>query len=91
MKKDLILGELVATPGAVEALRVAGQDYYQLLKRHGSGDWGDLDEHDKRVNEEGLEHGYRIMSVYRLQTGVKVWLITEADRSVTTLLLPEDY
>ena len=55
------------------------------------GDWGELDENDVRENELSLQHGWRILSCYRLSTGVKFWIITEADRSVTTFLLPDEY
>jgi hypothetical protein len=56
-----------------------------------NGDWGDLDEEDKRENEFSLQHGFRIFSSYILSSGDKLWVITEADRSVTTLLLPDEY
>jgi hypothetical protein len=59
--------------------------------RHLAGDWGELDEHDIRENEFSLEHGLRLLSAYRLSNGTKIWIITEADRSVTTFLLPEEY
>jgi hypothetical protein len=61
------------------------------LVRHIAGDWGELDEHDVRENELSLLHGWRILSCYRLSDGTKMWIITEADRSVTTVLLPEEY
>jgi hypothetical protein len=85
------LGQTVATPGALEALKQAGQDAAALLARHQSGDWGDLDEADKRENEVSLEKGFRLLSAYTLTTGVKVWIITERDRSATTILLPAEY
>jgi len=62
-----------------------------FLARHGIGDWGDLDEEDRRENETSVIHGFRILSAYRLTTGVKIWVITGADRSATTLLLPSEY
>jgi len=61
------------------------------LRRHASGGWCDLDEHDGRENELSLAQGFRILSAYRDRSGTKFWIITEADRSVTTVLLPEDY
>lgn len=85
------LGQIVATPGAIEALVEANQTPIELLFRHVTGDWGDLDAEDIRENEYSLKHGYRIFSSYRLSTGVKLWLITEHDRSVTTFLLPSEY
>lgn len=85
------LGHVVATPAALEALQVAGVVPFALLLRHASGDWGDLDDDDKRENELSLTHELRILSAYALPTGQRVWIITEADRSSTTILLPEDY
>ena len=84
------LGRILATPGALEALREAGQDPLRFLSRHASGDWGDLDAHDRRENGLALEHGRRLLSSYPVGEG-RVWVITEADRSYTTLLLPEEY
>ena len=85
------LGDIVATPGALDALREAQQEPLGLLRRHQQGDWGDLDEEDKAENESGLTHDLRLWSAYTLPTQVKIWVITEADRSVTTLLLPQEY
>lgn len=85
------LGQVVATPGALAALAEAGQEPIQFLYRHATGDWGDLDEHDVRENERAVMAGYRILSAYWTQKKVKIWVITEWDRSVTTLLLPEEY
>lgn len=85
------LGQTVATPGALDAMNEAGQNSYVLLTRHVSGDWGDLDHQDKRTNDEALVYGNRVLSAYVLSTGVKVWIITEADRSATTFLLPSEY
>ena len=85
------LGQVVATPGALEALEEAGQDAFEFLARHASGDWGDLCEADKQENEFSVANGFRILSSYTLSTGAKVWLITEADRSATTILLPREY
>lgn len=90
-KKLFSLGQTVATPGALSALEEANQMPQELLFRHVTGDWGDLCEEDKRENELGLTQGLRIFSSYLLSTQVKIWVITEWDRSVTTLLLPEDY
>jgi hypothetical protein len=85
------LGRIVATPGALQALEVASQDPVEFLSRHVSGDWGDLDDDDKQENVFSLAHGLRLFSSYRTDAGEKLWIITEADRSVTTLLLPEEY
>ena len=81
----------MGTPGALQALRDAEQLPAELLTRHVTGDWGDLPDEDKEENELSVEEGFRILSAYNLQIGRKVWIITEADRSVTTILLPEDY
>ena len=85
------LGDIVATPGALDALREAQQEPLELLRRHQTGDWGNLDEEDKAENEFSLTHDLRLLSAYTLPTQVKIWVITEADRSVTTLLLPQEY
>jgi len=85
------LGQLVATPGALCALARTGQSALELLERHRGGDWGDLDQEDKAANNRALKEGSRLLSAYHLKDKTKVWLITEADRSATTLLLPEEY
>jgi hypothetical protein len=85
------LGQTVSTPGALEALEEAGENPAALLKRHVTGDWGDLDEHDRLENERSIADGCRLLSAYILSTGIKLWIITEADRRVTTLLLPSEY
>ena len=84
-------GRIVATPGALTAMEEARIDGLALLARHGHGDWGAIDPGDFGLNEEALRTGARLMSVYPLPTGEVIWIITEADRSVTTLLLPDDY
>ena len=89
--KKFNLGRLVATPGALAAIEASGDSLLTYLSRHESGVWGEVDEHDRKENELSLEHGLRLMSVYSLSTRVKIWIITEADRSVTTLLLPSEY
>ncbi len=85
-------GRIVATPGALEALAEARVSPLTLLARHLSGDFGEVDAEDKRENAIAVEHGYRIISSYSVgKNDAKVWLITEADRSATTVLLPEEY
>ncbi len=84
------LGQVVATPGALKLLEEAGEDLFYYLARHHSGDWGELDSHDRRENELSLKHGWRLLSSYPVGDR-KVWIITEADRSVTTILLPSEY
>ncbi len=86
----LPLGKVVATPGALNVLLEAGEDPLPYLARHSLGDWGELDEGDRRENELSLRHGWRVVSSYPVGEGC-VWVITEADRSVTTILLPEEY
>ena len=87
----LPLGQVVVTPGALQALEEAGQSPREFLRRHVVGDWGELGEEDRVENEFSVAKGFRILSSYTLSTGEKLWIITEADRSATTLLLPEEY
>ena len=87
----LPLGRCVATPGAIRTLEEAGVSPASLLIWHASGDWGELDEHDRKENEISLKSGFRILSSYSLSNGAKIWVITEADRSSTCLLLPSEY
>jgi hypothetical protein len=84
------LGQLVVTPGAIETLGQQGVNPFELLARHMSGDWGDLDDADKQENELSVQKGYRILSAYGRGTQ-RLWIITEADRSVTTILRPDEY
>jgi hypothetical protein len=92
MKKPLFtLGRVVSTPGALEAMAKANTNGMMLLLRHATGDWGEVCEEDAKENELSVREGFRILSAYTLSTGVKVWIITEADRSATTFLLPEEY
>lgn len=90
-KPRFALGTVVATPGAYHAIINANDSFSPYLERHMSGDWGDLNDYDKGQNELSVEHGLRVLSSYVLEDGVKIWVITEADRSVTTMLLPEEY
>ena len=85
------LGRIVATPGALLALEAAGESPGTFIKRHVTGDWGELDEHDRNENELSVAQGFRVLSAYTLSGGVRLWIITEADRSSTTLLLPSEY
>ena len=88
----LSLGRVVATPGALRALSEAGEDPLRLLARHASGDWGELDAHDRRENQRSLKNGWRVLSSYPIgKNSSKIWVITEADRSSTTILLPSEY
>jgi hypothetical protein len=85
------LGRLFATPGALAAMVTAGDDLLRYLARHARGDWGEVNEEDWLLNDQALVGGTRLLSAYRLRDGTKVWIITEADRSSTTMLLPEEY
>ena len=85
------LGMVVGTQGAVDALEAAAQSPQEFLDRHAYGDWGDVPEADKRENDFSLQHGFRILSAYTTNAGERIWVLTEADRSATTILLPDEY
>jgi hypothetical protein len=92
------LGRVVATPGALAALERVGKSPIDYLQKHAKGEWGELDEEDKRANAEALESGARLLSAYLLPDETKLWIITDAvvdedtgERYATTLLLPEEY
>lgn len=87
------LGRVVMTANAAWRLGTFEHDIevMQALRRHARGDWGDLCEADRRENELALKKGYRLLSAYHAKDGTEFWIITEADRSVTTVLLPDDY
>jgi hypothetical protein len=84
-------GQIVATPGALALLEQVNKSPLEFLSRHFRGDWGDLCQEDKTENELSLKHGFRLLSSYQLTDTEKIWVVTEADRSVTTLLLPDEY
>lgn len=84
-------GQIVWTPGARAALGRSGESPYDYLRRHLAGDWGEVCEEDREANEAAVEDELRLLSAYPLKNGEKIWVITEADRLVTTLLLPEEY
>jgi len=84
-------GRLLATPGAIQAIEEAGQRPAEFLARHVLGDWGEVCEEDRRLNNIAVDAGDRLLSAYRTNDGTKLWVITEADRSATTILLPEEY
>ena len=87
MKPRFPLGKTVATSGAI----ALGIDLTRYLFRHHCGDWGELCEEDKQANEDALEHNTRLLSCYKTPKGDRLYVITEHDRSVTTILLPEEY
>ena len=88
------LGQVVATPGAITVMERCGIDPSDLLRRHVSGDWGDIDPEDAGLNDRAVRDGERLLSVYGAEIDGednRIWLITEWDRSVTTILRPDDY
>ena len=85
------LGRLCVTNGAIGALTSAAADPIKYVARHLAGDWGDVDSVDAAANDRALQLGERIISAYALPSGEKIWVITEADRSATTILLPSEY
>jgi hypothetical protein len=90
-KAKFPLGQLLMTPGAAEAFKRTQEEWSPYLLRHAQGDWGELDEHDVRENEHSLQQGLRLLSRYTLCDKTVIWIITEADRSATTFLLPDEY
>jgi hypothetical protein len=90
MTPPLPLGRIVATPGALKLLMDARAHPFEYLTRHSTGDWGELCAFDRHQNEIALREGLRVLSSYEVSAG-RVWIITEADRSITTILLPEEY
>lgn len=90
-KSRFPMGNLYATQGALKALHDAETGVVELLERHLVGDWGDLCEEDRQENEYSVDKRLRLLSAYNLPTGEKIWIITEADRSITTLLTPVEY
>ena len=94
--KRFTLGRIVATPGALHALHDAGQTAGDFLARHVTGDWGDLDDEDRNLNNAAVIDGSRILSAYKTRKGKRIWVITEAANEVglrycTTILKPEEY
>lgn len=85
------LGRIVATPGAIKAMEAAGVSAADLLQRHVAGDWGEVDSEDKATNDRAVRVGERILSSYPIGGPEPIWLITEWDRSASTLLLPSEY
>lgn len=95
-KPKFFLGQVLATPGALEAIEESGQPAFEFLSRHVRGDWGIVCDDDKAANDQSLIDGSRLLSAYRTSKGKKIWIITEAaddrgHRVATTLLLPEEY
>ena len=97
MSAKFKLGRIVATPGALAALKETGQEAAHFLALHVSGSWGELDPEDRKANDDAVAHEgdpdrqQRVLSSYLTRNQTKIWVITEWDRSVTTLLLPDEY
>ena len=86
------IGLITATPGAIETMRRTDVDPWELLSRHQSGDWGDVDQEDRAANNWSVDRGLRLLSAYGTEDNPdRLWVITEADRSVTTILRPNEY
>lgn len=96
MKPKFNTGQILATPGALEALQASGQNPGDFLSRHVKGDWGEVCDEDKSLNDQSLVDGSRLLSAFRTLQGTKLWIITEAaddrgHRAATTILLPSEY
>jgi hypothetical protein len=89
--RHFALGQTFITPGAEEALQIAGQTSIEFLRRHMSCDWGEVSDEDAQENDFSLTEGFRLLSSYHTGKGQQLWIITEADRSATTILLPSEY
>ena len=85
------LGAVTATPGVLAAFQDAQDTFWPYLRRHSEGDWGEVSPEDRAENELSLQAGFRLLSAYTIKSGVKIWIITERDRSSTTILLPDEY
>ncbi|HEY8227266.1 MAG TPA: hypothetical protein VIG25_18480 [Pyrinomonadaceae bacterium] len=90
-RQRFALGQTYITPAAEEALMIAGQSALEFLRCHMCGDFGELSEDDLRENDLSLKEGFRLLSTYGTAKGQKLWIITEADRSSTTILIPAEY
>jgi len=89
--RKFALGQVVMTPGAAEAFAASGEDPLPFLARHQRGDWGTVSPEDVAENELSVAQGFRVLSAYTLNDGTRIWVLTEADRSATTILLPAEY
>ncbi len=85
------LGQIVMTPGAAAAFAATGERPFPFLARHQQGDWGEVSPEDGAENDFSVAHGFRVLSAYALKDGTRIWILTEADRSATTILLPAEY
>lgn len=91
LRKPFPMGRIVATPGALKAFEQTGESPSDFLRKHAGGDWGTVCPEDWKANDDSLQEGLRILSAYRLKDETRIWIITEADRSSSCILLPEEY
>ena len=91
MNPRFTIGQVVCTPGALQALEASGESPHAFLRRHMTGDWGEVCPEDAALNDAALVDGSRILSAYHTGNRTKLWVITEADRSSTAFLLPSEY
>ena len=90
-RRTFALGQIVMTPGAVAAFAATGERPFPFLARHHWWDWGEVSAEDATENDFSVTHGFRVLSAYALRDGTRIWILTEADRSATTILLPDEY
>lgn len=90
-RSNFKIGQLLVTPGALAAFTESGESPWAYLVRHMSSDWGEVDHEDWKLNDEAVKENTRILSAYSLKSAVRIWIITEADRSSTVILLPSEY
>ncbi len=90
-RRQFALGQIVMTPGALAAFVATGERPFPFLARHQWRDWGEVSPEDATENDFSVTHGFRVLSAYALRNGTRVWILTEADRSATTILLPDEY
>ncbi len=90
-RRPFALGQIVMTPGTAAAFAATGERPFPFLARHQQGDWGEVSPEDAAENNFSVTHGFRILSAYALRDGTRIWILTEADRSATTILLPDEY
>ena len=90
LRRTFALGQIVMTPGAAAAFAATGERPFPLLSRHQQSDWGEVSPEDATENDFSVTHSFRVLSVYALHDGTRIWILTEADRSATTILLPDE-
>ena len=90
-RRTFALWQIVMTPGAAAAFAATGERPFPFLARHQQGDWGEISPEDATENAFSVAHGFRVLSAYGLRDGTRIWILTDADRSATTILLPDEY